>query len=202
LNDTPSIGWSDFALARHRPGGRHGWFDGTPEELLELVRRHWRERRPGTGREDLTRVVIVPVPPDRFTGSTVLVNEHTPLRAVFERRQPHEEGFVSVRAEGPREPVHHAGVVLYSAATLLENEGVRSGSWDWEVVSLLASPVPDEPMNPLTMARNMLARPGGTPCRYSAEQFAEAIWYWSRRAPVHVPGSDDPDRHSPATPSS
>jgi hypothetical protein len=37
-------------------------------------------------------------------------------------------------------------------------------------------------MDPLTMARNMLAKPGGTPCDYTAEQFAEAVWYWSRRA--------------------
>ncbi len=185
MSAVPSIGWSDFALGRHRPDGPHSWFDGTPEELIDLVRRHWHERRPGTGRDDLSQVVIVPVPPDRFVGSTVLVDETTPLHAVFERRQPHEEGFISVRAEGPREPVRHAGVVLYSAATLLENGGRRSGPWEWEIVCLLASPVPDEPMDPVTMARNMLRKPGGTYCAYTAEQFAEAIWYWSRRARIH-----------------
>ncbi len=37
-------------------------------------------------------------------------------------------------------------------------------------------------MDPLTMARNMLAKPGGTPCRYSADDFAESVWYWSARA--------------------
>jgi len=185
----PSIGWSRFAWERHRPGTGHTWFDGTPEELLALIRRHWPERRPGTGRRDLNQVVIVPVPPDRFHGTTVLVDENTPLHAAFERRQPGEEGFISVRAEGEPEPVRYAGVVLYSAETLLENGGERSGPWDWEVVCLLASPVPDEPMDPVTMARNMLGRPGGTPCRYTAEQFAEAVWYWSRRARRYLPPS-------------
>ena len=188
MSGVPDIGWSDFALARHRPGTGHAWFDGTPDELLALVRRHWAERRPGTGRDDLTKVVIVPVPPDRFHGTTVLVDETTPLHAACERRQPHEEPVIVVRAAGEPEPVRHAGVVLYSAAALLENGGTRSGPWAWEVVCLLAAAVADEPMDPVTMARNMLARPGGTPCTYTAEQFAEAVWYWSRRARLLVPG--------------
>ncbi|MBU2502315.1 DUF3228 family protein, partial [bacterium] len=78
--------------------------------------------------------------------------------------------------------VVHAGVVLYSREALLENGGTRSGDADWEIVCLLAGPEEDEPMDPLTMARNMLAKPGGTPCTYTAEQFAEAVWYWAARA--------------------
>ena len=181
------MGWSDFARGRHVPGGRRTWFTGTEAELLDLVRANWSRRRPGAGRDDLTEVVIVPLPPDRFVASTVLVDEATPLHAVFDRRQAGEEGFVRVTAEGPREPVRHAAAVLYSADTLLENDGTRSGDCAWEVVCLLAGPVADEPLNPLTMARNMLVKPGGTSCAYTAEAFAEAIWYWSRRASVHVP---------------
>jgi hypothetical protein len=37
-------------------------------------------------------------------------------------------------------------------------------------------------MDPLTMARNMLRKPGGTFCAYTAEEFAAAVWYWARRA--------------------
>jgi hypothetical protein len=37
-------------------------------------------------------------------------------------------------------------------------------------------------MNPLTMARNFLEKPGGTFCEYTAREFAEAVYYWSRRA--------------------
>jgi len=176
------LGWSEFARRRHVPDGGHVWFRGGEEELLDLVREHWAQRRPGAGREDLDQVVIVPVPPHGFVSATVKVDERTPLRAEFARRQPHEEGYIRVLAPGPCEEVRHAGVVLYSAAALLENDGTRSGDYDWEVVCLLAGPVADEPMDPLTMARNMLEKPGGTYCAYTARQFAEAIWYWAGRA--------------------
>jgi len=176
------LGWSDFAVGRHVPGGKHTWFDGAPDELLDRVRAGWDERRPGAGRADLLQVVIVPVAPDGFVSSTVKVDQSTVLHAVFDRRQAHEEGFVRVTAEGPREEVRFASVVLYSAATLLENDGTRSGDFDWEVVCLIAGPEATEPMDPLTMARNMLEKPGGTYAEYTAREFAESVWYWAARA--------------------
>ncbi len=182
----PSLGWSDFARGRHLPGGKHTWFEGTHDELLQRVRDGWAQRRPGAGRSDLSQVVIVPVDAAGFVSSTVRVGPDTLLHARFERRQAHEEGYIRVTARGAREEARHAAVVLYSAATLLENDGTRSGDWDWEVVCLLAGPEPEEPMDPLTMARNMLEKPGGTYCAYTAEQFAEAVWYWAARAAAHV----------------
>jgi len=126
--------------------------------------------------------VVVPVPPGGFISATVKVDESTRLHAEFTRRQPHEEGYIRLFASGPREEVRQAAVVLYATDTLLDNNGVRSGDHDWEVVCLLAGPEADEPMDPLTMARNMLEKPGGTFCAYTAQQFAEAIWYWAQRA--------------------
>jgi hypothetical protein len=184
----PTLGWSAFARERYRPGTGRCHFTGSPEELLDLVRAHWDARRPGAGRDGLDEVVAVPLPPDRFVSGTVLVEEGTELVARLERRQPHEDAYVRVTARGPCEPARHAAVVLYSAATLLENGGARSTDRDWEIICVTASAVPDEPMNPLTMARNMLARPGGTPCAYTARQFAEAVWYWSRRVGAEPDG--------------
>ncbi len=180
------LGWSDFAAGRHVPGGRHTWFAGTAAELLDRVRDGWPRRRPGAGREGLDKVVLVPDDPTGFVSNTVRVDETTPLHAVFDRRQPHEDGFVRVTAAGPRETVRFASVVMYAADTLLENDGRRSGDFDWEVVCLVAGPSEHEPMDPLTMARNMLEKPGGTHCDYSARDFAEAVWYWSGRATAHV----------------
>jgi hypothetical protein len=176
------LGWSDFARGRYVPGGAHTWFSGSEQELLDRVRAGWDRRRPGQGRTDLDLVVIVPVDPQGFTGSTVLVEQDTPLVAELVRRQPHEEPYVRVMADGPREPVRHAAVVLYSAEALLDNGGRRSGEFDWEVVALVAGSREHEPMDPLTMARNMLRKPGGTWCAYTAEEFAESVWYWARRA--------------------
>lgn len=187
--ETLKLGWSDFAAGRHVPGGKHTWYEGSPAELLDLVRAGWSRRRPGTGRDGLDKVVVVPVDPAGFVGSTVRVDETTVLHAVFDRRQAHEEGFVRVTAAGPREEARHAAVVMYSKDTLLENGGVRSGDFDWEVVCLLAGPIEIEPMDPLTMARNMLEKPGGTFCEYSAAEFAEAVWYWAARANAHVEDS-------------
>jgi hypothetical protein len=184
-NDSPTdlkLGWSDFARNRYHRNGGHTWFSGTDDELLARVRTAWPQRRPGKGRSDLASVVVVPVDPAGFVGSTVLVDKTTSLRAVFEKRQPQEEGHVSVLAAGDPEPVRHAAVVLYSAAALLENGGTRSGDFDWEVVALIAAAVEDPPLDPVTMARNMLAKTGGTFTEYSARDFAEAIWYWRRRA--------------------
>ena len=185
------LGWSGFAAARHVPDGKHTWFAGPAAALLDRVRAGWPQRRPGAGRADLTQVVIVPVDPAGFVSSTVRVDETTTLHAVYDRRQAHEEGFVRVTASGEREAVRYASVVLYSADTLLENGGARSGDFAWEVVCLLAGPTADEPMDPLTMARNMLEKPGGTYCAYTAEEFAEAIWYWAGRASAHVPPAED-----------
>jgi len=182
----PKLGWSDFARKRYVPGGDHTWFDGTGDELLNRVRSGWPRRRPGQGRADLTEVVIVPVDPAGFVCGTVLVTPEAKLTAELVRRQPHEDAYVRVTAAGPREEAHFANVVLYSAATLEQNDGTRSGDFDWEMVALLAAPVADEPMDPLTMARNMLAKPGGTPCDYTAGEFAAAIWYWSQRAAAEV----------------
>lgn len=180
------LGWSDFAAARHLPGGKHTWYEGTRDQLLELVRAHWRDRKPGAGRADRTQVVVVPVPPRGFVSNTVRVDENTTLHAHLDRRQPGEDAFIRVTAEGAREEPLFAAVVLYSAATLEENGGTRSGEFDWEVVCLLAGQAEEEPMDPLTMARNFLEKPGGTYAPYTAQQFAEAIYYWSCRATAHV----------------
>ena len=46
-------------------------------------------------------------------------------------------------------------------------------------------------MDPVTMARNFLEKPGGTFAPYTAQQFAEAIWFWSIRAARYVADSEE-----------
>jgi hypothetical protein len=186
---SPRIGLSRFARERHRPGMGRSTFQGAEDELIALAAARWHERRPGIGRKDTEKVVVIPVPPERFACATVLVGEDTPLEARLARRQPHEDPYIEVRAAAPAPRARYAALVLYSAATLLENGGERSGDFDWEIVSIQASIEADEPMHPLTMARNFLAKPGGTPCDYTARQFAEAIDYWSRRCGI-LPGKE------------
>jgi hypothetical protein len=96
------------------------------------------------------------------------------------RRQPHESPYIKLEADGPTVPCKFAKVVLYSANELLKNDGERSSDADWEIVCIIASDVENEPMHPLAMARNQLEMPGGTPRSYTAEEYAQAIWYWSQ----------------------
>lgn len=178
----PSLGWSRFALERLDPSRGHSRFEGSPYVLLDRVADAWSARRPGTGRADLEHVVVVPVSTEGFVGTVVRIDEDTPLRAELHRREPEEEPVVRVLARGEPEPVKFARVVLYSKHALEENGGQRTTDADWEVVAIIAGAEEDEPMHPITMARNFLERPGGTFAPYSAEQFAEAIWHWATRA--------------------
>lgn len=177
-----TIGWSDFARLRNCEG--HSYFTGTDEELIERVRKHWEIGHPGLGRSDRSKVMVVPVETEGFVSCTTLIDNTENLEAVVMQRQPGESSYIEVRGVGPTEPVNYARVVLYSAEALLENGGRRSTDCDWEIVALIASSVHDEPMTPLTMARNMLGMSGGTPCEYTADEFADAIWYWSHRCKV------------------
>ena len=68
------LGWSDFAHGRHVPGGKHTWYEGSPGELLDLVRAGWARRRPGAPRGVDG--------PDRSTPPRVAKGRRSPLWAV------------------------------------------------------------------------------------------------------------------------
>ena len=171
-----TIGWSKFALRNHRHNPR---FQGEPKELLVLIHETWNQRKPGLGRKNLQEVVVVPISPKYFTGSTATVRKGDSLVAYRTQRRRGENWYVETRVNKLPDRIRTASVVLYSRQTLAEE---ASGKYDWEIVAVLASPVEHEPMNPITMARNFLRQKGGTFAPYTAAQFAEAIWYWSNKA--------------------
>ena len=71
----------------------------------------------------------------------------------------------SVQAELYRRREHKLPI-LYSKDTLGANDE-RSTSADWEVVSMVASPVENEPMDPVTVMRNMRGLAGGSQVNYT-----------------------------------
>jgi hypothetical protein len=174
-----SVGWGDFALGRHKPGTGYSYFQGTHSELLQLVHDNWDQRKPGVGRTTLDEVVVVPMPSARFLTTTVAVDDSSSLKASNYRRREHEEAYVLVTAEGQPQPAKFAQVVLYSRDTLGKNDE-NSRSTDWEIVTLIASPVENEPMDPVTMMRNMRGKAGGTQVNYTADQLLDSIDFWSR----------------------
>jgi hypothetical protein len=178
MSKIPSIAWSNFALEHDRKK-----FSESPEFLIQLVQNNWKHRQPGIGRKDLTEVVVVPMKKVSlwmFNNNWTAIRTASRITGHLTRRQPHEDPYVALRGRGKPLSTQCAKVVLYSAATLLKNDGGRSTDADWEIVAIMTGPWTNEPMNPLTMARNFLKKPGGTFAPYTAQQFAESIYFWSQ----------------------
>lgn len=182
------IGWSKFALEQNKDNKK---FRRAPAMLPKLVAKYWKHREPGQGRKDLTQVVVVPIYEKDlsclFSSSWAHINDAKRIVGKRVKRQPHEDAFIDIRGTGYPLKVQFAKVVLYSRATLLENDGEVSGDFDWEIVAILTGPWENEPMTPLTMARNFLKKPGGTFAPYTAQQFAESIYFWSQFIRVKPP---------------
>lgn len=176
-----------------------------PAKLLRQVRQNWINRKPGTGRTDIDKVVLVPISPEGYALRTVEISEDFVYDAYFTRRAEGEDPYIAYRAIGYKphglrwlgwklgitklKPITAATakfvhVVCYSAESMLENNGKRTGDFDWEVVAVLPSNREVEPMEPLTMARNMLQKPGGTFAPYTQYQVLEAVYYHSRRVVI------------------
>lgn len=186
------LGWSNFALKHSAQGTGNSYSTLDPSEVVRLADAYWDKRRPGSGETDLSRKVIVPVPPEGFfCPPRAKLMAGMPVRAEVVTRQDGEDPYVQtfITTEDAKAwgvlvetPAEIAEVVCYSAEALLENGGTRSTDCDWEIVTLLCSiGGATDPMMPLAMARNFLEKPGGTKGEYTAQQFAEAIWHWAQR---------------------
>jgi hypothetical protein len=201
---TPTIGISNFARNRHLVRGTGKSFFCGPkdsklskdEALVAIIKLMWDLRSPGHGRF-LDEVVTVPIPTDQCEGNTALIHDGCRLSAKLDRRQEGEESFISVRVEETADirnphrsiparpdPCTYASVVLYNRQLVPEEDLMGCGDCEWIVVALLASAVKDEPMHPITMARNFLVKKGGTKACYTAADFAKSIWYWKDRCSV------------------
>jgi hypothetical protein len=199
----PSIAMSNFAIKRHKKGTGHSYFNGHQETFLYMVRSAWPARVPGQGETDLSRKVVVPLNASKmaltyfpkFRGNSTKIQKGMKIKAGIGQRQEGEDLFISTRLKKSwfrriiekitgndgLIPPEYVSVVCYSREALLENGGEVSSDAEWEVVALICSDTEKEPMRPLTMARNMLEKSGGTKSTYTAEEFAESIYYWSQR---------------------
>jgi len=166
-------------VRRQTAASKFSHFEGSFEDLVALVEANLDKGvqgyRPG--------VLLVPVPAEGFKSGVVEVNETTELKATFGARLRGELPYIDVVAVGGEKlAAKFAEVVLYSHAVLAEENEAETEA-EFEVISInaRATDVP-EPMHPVSMARNHMGMVGGTKAEYTAEQFAEAIVYWSQRA--------------------
>jgi hypothetical protein len=151
-------------------------FTGSWEELERLT----LESFPGARAGYRNGVLLVPVPAEGFFASVVAPDPSTQLKASYEARRAGEEPFLQVVAvDRPKQPARYVDVVLYHHDVLAE-DGDASSDAEWEIVSVNARLTEkEEPMDPVTMARNFLCMAGGTKGEFSAQQFAESIVYWA-----------------------
>jgi len=172
----PTIGINAF-VRRQTSESKYSHYEG--EMPVFLAATHFDKAKPGYR----DGVVLVPVPAKGFFSGVVEVTPETSLRATFGARREGELSYVSVEAVGATKlPAKHVELVLYRRDVLLEDNDA-STECEWELISINARPTEEEePLTPMAMARNFLKLEGGTKADYSAQEFAEAILYWSTRA--------------------
>jgi hypothetical protein len=164
---------NDF-VKRQTKNSRFSYFDGTWDELLQLVKYNFDNQEQGYR----DGVILIKVPSDRFYTSICKIDKDSILESKFEARREGEEPVKrTVIKNGTKTLAQYVKVVLYRHDVLLENNE-NSTNADWEIISINASIVENEPMHPMTMARNMLHKEGGTKGEYTGQQFAEALWFW------------------------
>lgn len=168
------IGINSLAL-RQTQDSKYSHFAGTQEELISLVEGNFEQAKPGYR----DGVILIPVPAEGFSSGVVQVTADTQLKAEFSARRRGEDPYVQVVAVGGEKlPAKVVEVVCYRH-DVLAADGDNSTNAEWEVISINArSTEGPEPMTPMAMARNFLGMPGGTKAEYTAQQFAEAIWYY------------------------
>lgn len=172
---------SEF-VKRQTPESGFSHFDGTWEELEDLVFYIWSIYPDKVRKGYRKGVVLIDLPADKFYSGIVSLTEDTKLVSDYAPRREGEAPFIRTAAIGKKQKAKHASVVLYHKDVLSENNE-RSTSAEWEIICIKARvSEKEEPMDPYTMARNFLQMKGGTKGDFSAQDFAESIVYWNNHA--------------------
>lgn len=162
---------------RQTEKSRFSYYAGTTEDLVKIVEENFDNAKPGYK----DGVLMVPVPVEGFYSAVCKIDEDSILESRMESRRAGEEVvLVTVVKNGKKLPAKEVNIVLYRHDVLGADASTNA---EWEIISINASLIEGgEPMTPTAMARNMLVKAGGTKAEYTAEQFAEAVWFWSQHA--------------------
>lgn len=180
-----SVKVGDFARDFNTVAGTNSYFDGTWEEVEELVRQHWHDQSPGTASEN-GDVVLVNVPPARFYTSIVPITDanRSEVKVVEHVRREGEKPVVMRMMDGVKYPASFVQIVVYRA-DVLARDGGRTTDAEWEIVAINAQPDDLTPMHPTMMARNENDDEGGTLRTYTEQEWARAHEYWDRHAYIN-----------------
>ena len=171
------VGLSDF-VKRQTEESRFSYYKGTWSELQELVEENYKNGNVEKGYRD--GVVLVTVPNEGFYTSICKLDENSIIETTVIKRQTFEEPYASsVVVNGSKQESKLTKVVLYSHEVLEEDNSANSNA-AWEIISVNCEPYPkSSPIDPVTMVRNQLNKPGGTKAEYSLDEYLESIYFWS-----------------------
>ena len=191
------IATSNF-VKRQTPNSKFSHFNGTWEQLENLVKDYFQQQNIHKGYRD--GVVLVDVPPERFMSSVVNIKDGLDngsikqIKTVFQPRQAGEQPYLQIFAIGSKQQAKKVQIVLYRNDVLAEGNEQSQDS-DWEIISINASPIDkDIPMDNITRARNVLCLPGGTDAKLGDKLYeelmsfiyntAESSLFWSQHIMV------------------
>lgn len=180
------VGTSDFVRGFSTRVGKNSYYNGSWEELEQLVMKHFDDNEWGTGSKD-GDVLLVNVPADGFfTAIVEITDENRHLVKEIEHVRADGEAPYKTRVidEGfTKQPAKYAQIVIYRADVLALDDD-RSTDAEWEIVSVNAQNDKVVPMDIPTMMRNANNEEGGTLRTYTDAEWEASREYWANH--VHV----------------
>jgi len=178
----PKVILNPFVL-RHTPESQFSYYDGEVSDVPAMTEANFGAGKPGSS----PLIWIVPVPADGFYSGVVQLSEGCEMTASFKSRKVGEEPRKGLTAKGPKTPAEFVEIVCYHSSILKDD---AAGADCWEVISLNASAIENEPIELGALLYNQFEGSGGTKGNYTTEQFIEVLkasWsYWKDKA-MHTP---------------
>ena len=160
-------------VLRQTASSPFSYFDGEFEIVRKLTIIHFYKAVKGY-REG---VLLVPVPPNGFFTSIVQLQEGDHLEGIFQPRYPGEEPRKSMWSiHGQKSPAQTVKIVIYSKATLAEDDDVSDPDADYEIVSINASLTEEDvPLTVETLIANHFHFDGGTQTQMTNDEFVDTL---------------------------
>jgi len=169
----PTIAISVFLRDRLRVELPYSHFDGSEEELLELVQANFEKAEPGY-REG---VLEIPLDPKGFHSPICKLKDGDTVTSEYKSRREGEKPRLSPGGVvgGKKTPARGCSIILYSRETLKEGNSPSTGA-DYDCIMIQARlQEGEEPMHPTTLMHNYFGSDGGTDPKMSPEEFVAVL---------------------------
>ena len=165
---------------RQTPSSRFSHFDGSWEELLDMIRAEWRDGQlsetisePYPNQPGIKKMVLDPT---RFKSGIVKLERGAKLWGHYQGRVPAEAPRKAIWGYGEKIQAQYVEVILYHRDLLEADPHYGDPSAEWEVISINASPEETPcPIDPWTLCYNFFELSGGTNPYMGVDGFVEQL---------------------------